>query len=91
MTTARLFVVERYLPGITPEELRASAERLAEAAARLTADGEEIRYLGSAFVPEEESCFCRFEAVSARGVEEVCRAAEFPYARILEAEAVAEG
>jgi hypothetical protein len=90
VTTVRLFIVERYLPGITPEALRACAERLAEAAARPTASGEEIRYLGSTFVPEEESCFCRFEAASARGVEEVCRAAEFPYARILEAEAVAE-
>jgi Protein of unknown function (DUF4242) len=88
--TAKLFVVERYLPGITAEELRASAERLAAAAEELTAAGDEIRYLGSAFVPDEESCFCRLEAASTAIVEEACRLAQFPYARILEAEAVAD-
>jgi Protein of unknown function (DUF4242) len=86
--TNKLFVVERYLPGITAEELRASAERLAAAAANLTASGKEIHYLGSMFVPEEESCFCRFEASSARIVGTACRHARFPYARIHEAEAV---
>jgi hypothetical protein len=87
--TARLFVVERYLPGITAEELRASADRLTAAAEALTAAGDEVRYLGSTFVPEEESCFCCFEAASARTIEKTCGRANFPYARILEAEAVA--
>jgi hypothetical protein len=88
--TAKLFVVERYLPDITAEELRASAERLGAATDGLAARGHEIRYLGSAFVPHEESCFCRFEAASAAIVERACRRARFPYARILAAEAVAE-
>lgn len=88
--TATLFVVERYLPGISAEELRAVAERLGAAAANLSARGKEIRYLGSTFVPEEESCFCRFEASSVRVVRDACRAAEVPYARILEARAVAQ-
>ena len=87
--TAKLFVVERYLPGITADELRASAERLAAAAEDLAASGKEIRYLGSAFVPDEESCFCRFEASSANVVREACETAQFAYARILEAESVA--
>jgi len=89
--TSRLFVVERYLPDISAEELRASAERLAAAAAKLSAAGNDVRYLGSTFVREEESCFCRFEASSAVVVANACRAARFPYARILEAEAVAHG
>jgi Nickel responsive protein SCO4226-like len=88
--TAKLFVVERYLPGITAEELRASADRLAAATEGLAARGQAIRYLGSAFVPEEESCFCRFEAASAATVERACSRARFPYARILEAETVAD-
>jgi hypothetical protein len=57
---------------------------------QLSADGEQIRYLGSTFVPDEESCFCRFETSSAALVVEVCRIAAFPYARILEAESIAE-
>ena len=88
--TVKLFVVERYLPGITPDELRGSADRLAAATDGLAARGHEIRYLGSAFVPDEESCFCRFEAASAAIVERACRRARFPFARILEAEAVAD-
>jgi hypothetical protein len=87
--TARLFVVERYLPGIDPEALRAGADRLAAVARELTARGSAIRYLDSAFVPDEESCFCRFEAESADIVGEACETARFPYARILEAEALA--
>jgi hypothetical protein len=31
----------------------------------LAASGVALRYLGSSFVPEEESCFCRFESDSA--------------------------
>jgi Protein of unknown function (DUF4242) len=87
--TTTFFVVERYLPGISAEELRLRTERLALAAANLSAADEEIRYLGSAFVPEEESCFCRFEASSARLIHRACRDADFPYARIHEAEAFA--
>lgn len=87
--TPRLYVVERYLPGIGPDELRANAERLAAAAAELATGGKDIHYLGSTFVPGEESCFCRFEASSERLVDEACRQADFPYARILEATAVA--
>jgi hypothetical protein len=86
--TLRLFVVERYLPGITADELRVNAERLAAVTERLAAAGDEIRYLGSTFVPGEESCFCRFEAASPRAIEKACGQARFPYARILEAEAV---
>jgi hypothetical protein len=87
--TVRLFVAERYLPGITQEDLRTSVEALAAATKVLTAAGDEIRYLGSTFVPKEESCFCRFEAASAQIVERACRRADFPFARILEAEALA--
>jgi Nickel responsive protein SCO4226-like len=87
--TLRLFVVERYLPGMTAEELRTSADRLATAAKELAAGGDEIRYLGSTFLPGEESCFCRLEATSPQIVELACRRAGFPYARILEAETVA--
>ena len=91
LVAAKLFVVERYLPGITADELHASAERLAAAAATLTATGREIRYLGSTFVPEEESCFCRFEASSAHVVATACHDAQFEYARIHEAKAVTNG
>ena len=80
-----LYLVERYLPGITSEELAAARARLRLATADLTAGGEVVRYLGSTFVPAEESCFCQFEAASVGVVERLCRRARVPYARITEA------
>ena len=48
----------------------------------LTANGVDVRYLGSTFVPEEESCFSRFEASSRDIVRSVCERARLPVARI---------
>ena len=80
-----LYLVERYLPGITSEELAAARARLRLATADLAAAGERVRYLGSTFVPQEESCFCQFDAASAAVVDRLCRRARVPYARIAEA------
>ena len=81
------YLVERYLPGISQEELAAVTERLRTAAATLVREGETLRYLGSTFVPEEESCFCQFEAASREAVERACKRADVPFARITEARA----
>jgi hypothetical protein len=78
------YLVERYLPGVTDGQLDEAGERLAAAAKRLAADGVEVRYVGSTFVPEEESCFCRFEGASRDEVERACVHAGVPFARIVE-------
>jgi uncharacterized protein DUF4242 len=78
------YLVERYLPDVTDGQLDEAGERLAAAADRLAADGLEVRYVGLTFVPEEESCFCRFESADADGVELVCEEAGLPFARIVE-------
>jgi hypothetical protein len=77
-------MVERYLPGITSAELDEASARLAVASAELNADGADVRYLGSTFVPEEESCFCRFESADADDVRRACERAGVSFARILE-------
>jgi Protein of unknown function (DUF4242) len=77
-------MVERYLPGITTGELDEASARLAAASAELTANGADVRYLGSTFVPEEESCFCRFESADADDVRRACERAGVSFARILE-------
>ena len=82
------FLVERYLPGATQEELRETSRLLAEAADAVAAGGESIRYLGSTFVPAEESCFSCFESGSEVAVRRTLEAAGVPYARILVTEAV---
>ena len=80
----RTYIVERYLPGVTAGQLEEASARLAAAAEELTMQGIAVRYTASTFVPEEESCFCRFEGASAADVRRACEAAGISFARIVE-------
>jgi hypothetical protein len=80
----RKYLVERYLPGVTDGQLDEAGERLAAAAERLVDDGVDVRYVGSTFVPEEESCFCSFESAGPEAVRWACEQAGVPFARIVE-------
>jgi Protein of unknown function (DUF4242) len=82
---AGFYLVERYVPGATPADLAAAAARVAAAAAELSADGIRVRYLGSSFVPDEETCFCEFEAASSQAVEWANERAGVAFAQILPA------
>ena len=84
------FIVERYIPGIDTDEVRKATVRLAAATAALAAQGFEVRYLGSSFIPAEESCFCRFESNSIEAVRRACNNSSFRYDRILETEELTE-
>ena len=70
------FLVERYLPG-------RDRAWLEEALARLPSDDAEVSYLGSLYVPSDESCFCRFSAPGAVDVRRVNELAGVPFARIV--------
>jgi hypothetical protein len=78
------YMVERYLPDITVAQLDEANERLAAATRVLAAQGVAVRYVGSTFVPEEDSCFCRFESASANHVRHACAQAGVGFARIVE-------
>ena len=78
------YMVERYVAGVTDAELQTARKRLESAAEALAARGVDVRYLGSTFVPEEESCFCRFECGSVDGVRQACEQAGVAFARIHE-------
>jgi hypothetical protein len=82
---AVLFLVERYLPGLTTRELEEGRSRLIAATEDLAARGVRLSYLGSTFIPSEESCFCRFEGASEDDVRRACERANLPFARIHEA------
>jgi hypothetical protein len=82
------FLVERYVPGATQERLRETSRQLAQAVDALAAEGESIRYLGTTFVPAEESCFSCFESSSEAAVRRSLEAAGVAFARILVTQAV---
>jgi hypothetical protein len=76
------WLVEQYLPGVSAVELDEASARLVAAVGDLRARGAEIRLVGATFVPEEDSCFCRFEASSSEVVQRACELARLPVARI---------
>jgi hypothetical protein len=81
---AAAFLVERYLPGVSQDEVLAGIDRVQrslELASPIT-----VRYLGCTFLPEEEAVICRFDAPSAEEVARVNRRANFAYDRIVIAE-----
>jgi hypothetical protein len=69
------YLVERYLPGRDRAWLEA-------ALARLPQDDSGVTYLGSTYVPAEDSCFCRFEASDAEDVRFANELARVPFSRI---------
>ena len=82
------YLVERSLPGITGEQLKAAASRAKATAAQMTENGTPVRYLRSIFIPGEEKCYCLFDGPSPDVVGEVNETAQVPFERIFEAEQV---
>ena len=77
-----VYVVERYLPGLSRSDLLHGLSRL-EQAERNTAPA--VRYLGSTIVLEDEACFCQFEGPSEAAVAEANRKAGLSFSRIVPA------
>jgi hypothetical protein len=77
------FLVERYLPGASAREVLDIAARIEAEIERMNAEGVSVRYLGSTFIPSEESCFCRFEGPSPEAVARLNQRAAIPFARIM--------
>ena len=75
------YLVERYLPG-------RDRTWLESALARLVSPRGGVTYLGSTYVPTDESCFCRFEAETADDVRDANAVAGVPFARIVAAEEI---
>jgi len=78
-------MVERDLPGIKMEQLAAAQKRAIEAGKELTAQGKEVRYIRSTFVPGQNKCMCLFEAPNPENVKEANERAQIPFTRIVEA------
>jgi hypothetical protein len=76
-----MYLVERYLPGRDRTWLEG-------ALARLPRERSGVAYLGSTYVPSDESCFCRFDAPTADTVRDANEVAGVPFARIVAAEEI---
>ena len=79
-----LFVVDRDLPGVTPEMLTSAGLRAKTCCAEITAQGRDVRWIRSFFVPETSQTHCYFEAGDRTVVEEANRRANIPYTRVTE-------
>ena len=80
-----VYMVERNLPGVTIDQLGAAQKEAIEKSRQFTADGKDVRYIRSIFVPGEAWCMCLFEAPNPDVVKEVNEAAKIPFTRIVEA------
>ena len=81
-----VYLVERDLPGVTMEQLAAAQKKAIQVGIELTAQGKEVRYIRSTFVPGEHKCMCLFEAPNSENVREANERAEIPFTRIVRAE-----
>jgi muconolactone delta-isomerase len=81
-----VYMVERDLPGISMEQLAAAQKRAIQTGKELTAQGRQVRYIRSTFVPGENKCMCLFEAPNPENVREANERAQIPFTRIVAAE-----
>ncbi len=80
-----VYLVERELPGVGLEELADAQKRAILSGRELTAEGREVRYLRSTFVPGDNRCICLFESPNPDYVREANERARIPFTRIVEA------
>ena len=78
------FVVHRDLPGITPDALAGAGVRAKTCCAEMSAEGQEVTWLRSFFLPESEQTHCYFEGPSKEAVEEVNNRAQIPFKEVVE-------
>jgi Protein of unknown function (DUF4242) len=75
-----VYVVERYLPGLSRTDLLRGLSKLEQAT-----EARAVRYLGSTIVLEDEACFCQFEGPSEAAVAEANCTAGLSFDRIVPA------
>lgn len=79
------YAVERRLPGLDTEGLRALQRALEHAATRMSDHATAIQYVRSVYVPSYGRCLCLFRATSHDVVRRVNEIAQIPFTSIAEA------
>ena len=80
-----VYVVERYLPGLSQSDLLRRLSELEEATESLWTESAGVRYLGSTIVLKDEACYCQFEGPAQAAVAEANRRAGLSFDRIVPA------
>jgi hypothetical protein len=80
-----IYLVERHIPEIQSGQFAAAQQAVLDASNQLEHRGRMVHYITSIFIPAESHSLCLFEAASAKDVQEVNEAAQFPFTRIIEA------
>ena len=80
-----VYVVERYLPGLSRTDLLPGLSKLEFAIEEHRSEGPAVRYLASTIALSDEGCFCHFEGPSEKAVAEANRRADLPLDRIVPA------
>ena len=78
------FVVQRKLPGVSPEELAGAGLRAKTCCAEMTEEGTAVRWIRSFFLPETEETHCYFEGPSVNAIKEANERANIPFNAIRE-------
>jgi len=76
------YLVEWYQPTLSKELLERTVRQIDRSTAELSREGTAVDLLLTLFVPDDEVAFCLFAAGSPAAVEQACRRAELPFARI---------
>lgn len=76
------FMVERHLPGITPEDLKAAGVRAKTCCEEMESEGTDVHWVRSFFLPEEEKTFCVFDGPDRDTIAEANRRAQIPFQAI---------
>lgn len=79
------YLVEAYASRWRKPDLAALARKAQGAAAALTSEGTQVRYVGALFVPDDESCLCLYEGQTAEAVQRAVKRAGISCDRVLAA------
>ena len=80
------YVVESYLPRPVGRLVAELSRRARVAVEEMAREGTPISFRGAVLLPDDETCFCLYEASSAEVVAEASRRADIPVDRVMRAQ-----
>lgn len=84
------YLVERYWPGVTAEQLREAVERACRVMEQMSGEGTPVRNISCTLIPAEEVVFSVYEGPSAAAILQLSERAGIPASRIVAAIAVTD-